>query len=88
MDCLSYGYLWSGTSDNDSIFLFFDVDLSIKIGKKIYSHNPFMILKWSMFLFRHRASAAFLGVYEPTKQKLLRLLPENLSAVAHLVRKK
>ncbi|XP_021725390.1 S-adenosylmethionine carrier 1, chloroplastic/mitochondrial-like isoform X4 [Chenopodium quinoa] len=30
------------------------------------------------------ASAAFLGVYEPTKQKLLRLLPENLSAVAHL----
>lgn len=30
------------------------------------------------------ASAAFLGVYEPTKQKLLRLFPENLSAVAHL----
>ncbi|KAL2907277.1 S-adenosylmethionine carrier 1 chloroplastic/mitochondrial [Bienertia sinuspersici] len=30
------------------------------------------------------ASAAFLGVYEPTKQKLLRLLPDNLSAIAHL----
>ncbi|KNA20406.1 hypothetical protein SOVF_052500 [Spinacia oleracea] len=30
------------------------------------------------------ASAAFLGVYEPTKKKLLRMLPENLSAVAHM----
>ncbi|PKI79327.1 hypothetical protein CRG98_000272 [Punica granatum] len=30
------------------------------------------------------ASALFVGVYEPTKQKLLRMLPENLSAVAHL----
>ncbi|GAB2232420.1 hypothetical protein Drorol1_Dr00011452 [Drosera rotundifolia] len=29
------------------------------------------------------ASATFVGVYEPTKQKLLKLLPENLSAVAH-----
>ncbi|KAL9245692.1 hypothetical protein vseg_019315 [Gypsophila vaccaria] len=28
------------------------------------------------------ASAMFVGVYEPTKQKLLRLFPENLSAVA------
>lgn len=28
----------------------------------------------------------FVGVYEPTKQKLLRMFPENLSAVAHLVR--
>ena len=34
----------------------------------------------------HRASALFVGVYEPTKQKLLKLFPENLSAVAHLVR--
>lgn len=34
MDCLSYGYRLSGTSDNDSIFLIFDVDFSIKIGKK------------------------------------------------------
>ncbi|KAA3461952.1 S-adenosylmethionine carrier 1, chloroplastic/mitochondrial-like [Gossypium australe] len=31
-----------------------------------------------------RASALFVGVYEPTKQKLLKLFPENLSAVAHL----
>ncbi|OWM91386.1 hypothetical protein CDL15_Pgr017304 [Punica granatum] len=31
-----------------------------------------------------KASALFVGVYEPTKQKLLRMLPENLSAVAHL----
>lgn len=30
------------------------------------------------------ASALFVGVYEPTKQKLLKMLPENLSAVAHL----
>ncbi|KAK9271683.1 hypothetical protein L1049_002046 [Liquidambar formosana] len=30
------------------------------------------------------ASAIFVGVYEPTKQKLLKLFPENLSAVAHL----
>ncbi|XP_065635516.1 S-adenosylmethionine carrier 1, chloroplastic/mitochondrial-like [Quercus suber] len=31
-----------------------------------------------------RASAVFVGVYEPTKQKLLKLFPENLSAAAHL----
>ncbi|KAJ1424967.1 Mitochondrial carrier protein [Sesbania bispinosa] len=30
------------------------------------------------------ASAIFIGVYEPTKQKLLKSLPENLSAVAHV----
>ncbi|GER48992.1 mitochondrial carrier protein [Striga asiatica] len=30
------------------------------------------------------ASAVFVGVYEPAKQKLLRSFPENLSAVAHL----
>lgn len=30
------------------------------------------------------ASAVFVGVYEPTKQKLLRMFPENLTAVAHL----
>lgn len=30
------------------------------------------------------ASAIFVGVYEPTKQKLLKLFPENLSAFAHL----
>ncbi|XP_022751009.1 S-adenosylmethionine carrier 1, chloroplastic/mitochondrial [Durio zibethinus] len=30
------------------------------------------------------ASALFVGVYEPIKQKLLKLFPENLSAVAHL----
>ncbi|XLU72552.1 hypothetical protein S245_031605 [Arachis hypogaea] len=29
------------------------------------------------------ASAIFVGVYEPTKQKLLRSFPENLSAIAH-----
>lgn len=31
-----------------------------------------------------RASALFVGVYEPAKQKLLRMFPENLSAFAHL----
>ncbi|XAR73264.1 hypothetical protein NMG60_11007175 [Bertholletia excelsa] len=30
------------------------------------------------------ASAMFVGVYEPTKQKLLKVVPENLSALAHL----
>ncbi|RID45741.1 hypothetical protein BRARA_I02444 [Brassica rapa] len=30
------------------------------------------------------ASALFFGVYEPTKHKLLKVLPENFSAVAHL----
>ncbi|OVA10614.1 Mitochondrial carrier protein [Macleaya cordata] len=30
------------------------------------------------------ASAIFVGVYEPTKQKLLQIFPENLSAFAHL----
>ncbi|ONK58219.1 uncharacterized protein A4U43_C09F9780 [Asparagus officinalis] len=30
------------------------------------------------------ASAVFVGVYEPTKQKLLKVFPENLSAFAHL----
>ncbi|KAA8537961.1 hypothetical protein F0562_027459 [Nyssa sinensis] len=30
------------------------------------------------------ASAIFIGVYEPTKQKLLKTFPENLSALAHL----
>uniref|UniRef100_M1BVS7 S-adenosylmethionine transporter n=2 Tax=Solanum tuberosum TaxID=4113 RepID=M1BVS7_SOLTU len=30
------------------------------------------------------ASAIFVGVYEPAKQKLLKMFPENLSAVAHL----
>ncbi|PIA47853.1 hypothetical protein AQUCO_01400444v1 [Aquilegia coerulea] len=30
------------------------------------------------------ASAIFVGVYEPAKQKLLKVFPENLSAFAHL----
>ncbi|KAF9609376.1 hypothetical protein IFM89_015673 [Coptis chinensis] len=30
------------------------------------------------------ASAIFVGVYEPAKQKLLKIFPENLSALAHL----
>jgi hypothetical protein len=33
-----------------------------------------------------RASALFVGVYEPTKQTLLKMFPDNLSAAAHLVR--
>lgn len=37
------------------------------------------------FSILHRASAIFVGVYEPTKQKLLKSFPENLSALAHLV---
>ncbi|KAG0495945.1 hypothetical protein HPP92_000636 [Vanilla planifolia] len=30
------------------------------------------------------ASAVFVGIYEPVKQKLIKLFPENLSAFAHL----
>ncbi|KAG6493816.1 hypothetical protein ZIOFF_048819 [Zingiber officinale] len=30
------------------------------------------------------ASAIFVGIYEPTKQQLVKMFPENLSAVAHL----
>jgi hypothetical protein len=37
------------------------------------------------FSILHRASAIFVGVYEPTKQKLLKSFPEYLSALAHLV---
>lgn len=33
-----------------------------------------------------RASAIFVGVYEPAKKKLLKIFPENLSALAHFVR--
>lgn len=37
------------------------------------------------FVAIFRASAIFVGVYEPAKQQLLKSLPENLSALAHLV---
>ncbi|PRQ48981.1 putative mitochondrial carrier domain-containing protein [Rosa chinensis] len=36
-----------------------------------------------MLLSSLGASAIFVGVYEPTKQKLLKMFPENLSALAH-----
>ncbi|KAF9609947.1 hypothetical protein IFM89_019350 [Coptis chinensis] len=36
------------------------------------------------FCHRDPASAIFVGVYEPAKQKLLKIFPENLSALAHL----
>lgn len=38
-----------------------------------------------IFNLLYRASAIFVGVYELTKQKLLKMFPENLSAFAHLV---
>ncbi|KAB5556585.1 hypothetical protein DKX38_007494 [Salix brachista] len=44
--------------------------------------NVSLYLLFSFLFFR--ASALFVGVYEPTKQKLLKMFPENLSAVAHL----
>ncbi|KAL5188486.1 S-adenosylmethionine carrier 1, chloroplastic/mitochondrial [Glycine soja] len=34
--------------------------------------------------YEERASALFVGVYEPIKQKLLRVFPEHLSAFTHL----
>ena len=36
--------------------------------------------------FCYRASAIFVGVYEPMKRKLLDVFPDHLSSVAHLVR--
>jgi len=46
-------------------------------------HNfPLLIL---FIIFIPRASAVFVGIYEPIKQKLLKVFPENLSALAHLV---
>lgn len=38
------------------------------------------------YLLVCRASAIFVGVYEPAKKKLLKIFPENLSALAHFVR--
>jgi hypothetical protein len=42
-------------------------------------------LLFSSSLSADRASALFVGVYEPAKQKLLTMFPENFSAFAHLV---
>ncbi|KAI9124577.1 hypothetical protein K1719_004499 [Acacia pycnantha] len=36
--------------------------------------------------YAQEASALFVGVYEPVKQTLSRIFPENLSALAHFVR--
>jgi hypothetical protein len=44
-----------------------------------------VVVSLSLFLYYFRASALFVGIYEPTKRKLLDVFPENLSAVAHLV---
>ncbi|KAL6219969.1 hypothetical protein ACLB2K_007727 [Fragaria x ananassa] len=43
------------------------------------------ILDWPeiLLVYYRMASAIFVGVYEPTKQKLLKMFPENLSALAH-----
>ena len=38
-----------------------------------------------VFFLSCRASAIFIGVYEPAKQQLLKSLPENISSVAHFV---
>lgn len=59
-----------------SIYLFLIFLLKLKLKRTIL---------WKLHDGLYRASALFLGVYEPTKQKLLNVLPENLSAVAHLV---
>lgn len=42
---------------------------------------------WSLPGTTCRASAVFVGVYEPLKAKLLQMVPENLSVTAHLVSK-
>ena len=52
----------------------------------IYSFTaPLFLLLILFIIFVPRASAVFVGIYEPTKQKLLKAFPENLSALAHLV---
>jgi hypothetical protein len=38
------------------------------------------------FCSSNRASAVFVGVYEPVKRKLLSALPDQLSWLAHLVK--
>ncbi|KAL8142916.1 LOW QUALITY PROTEIN: hypothetical protein V2J09_015948 [Rumex salicifolius] len=45
---------------------------------------PYGFSDYLMNIAHLMASATFVGVYEPAKQRLLKLLPENLSAVAHL----
>lgn len=45
--------------------------------------KTFTNCKWTTII--NRASALFIGVYEPTKQKLVDIMPQNLSAIAHLV---
>lgn len=45
----------------------------------------YMISSFHENIFSYRASALFIGVYEPAKKKLLKMFPEDLSALAHLV---
>jgi hypothetical protein len=47
--------------------------------------DPVYVIFLNISITYSRASAIFVGVYEPTKRKLLETLPENLSAVAHFV---
>jgi hypothetical protein len=47
--------------------------------------DPVYVIFLNISITYSRASAILVGVYEPTKRKLLETLPENLSAVAHFV---
>jgi hypothetical protein len=48
-------------------------------------HGLSVAIFMSYFVICCRASPLFVGIYEPTKRKLLDMFPEILSAVAHLV---
>lgn len=53
----------------------------------LYNSCSFSILREILMNYFNcfSASAIFIGIYEPTKQKLLKICPENFSALAHLV---
>lgn len=55
------------------------------MGSELELSCKHKLASFLIFLSADRASALFVGVYEPAKQKLLTMFPENLSAFAHLV---
>ncbi|KAG6490686.1 hypothetical protein ZIOFF_051996 [Zingiber officinale] len=57
------------------------LELEAKFIGKAYIQD--WLATWQEFY--RKASAIFVGIYEPTKQQLVKMFPENLSAVAHLV---
>lgn len=65
-------------------YYFTVLSLSMCLSHELFIYSVGLVV--ILFPYVYRASALFVGVYEPTKQKLLQIFPENLSAAAHLVR--